>query len=103
MDFPDPAVPGEVSDLTCPHSNDERLLRISWGEPSDNAHSVIHYTVEVLEYYQPEESKVVETRPLTPPFEQEVQSERTTITSGVGEELLEWVIQHLFRDFCNAE
>ena len=72
----------------CPNSDDGGVLRISWGAPSVNAESVVDYVVEVLEYYQPRGSQVVETRPISSPFRQEVQSLMTMVTSGVGELLL---------------
>ena len=68
----------------CPHSDDGGVLRISWGVPSSNAASVNDYIVEVLEYYQPGGSRVVETRNLNPSFRQEVQSPMTMVTTGVG-------------------
>ena len=80
-----PAVPGKVNSLACPTSNDGEVLRIRWGDPSDNAASVTDYQVTILEYYQPEDSSMVETRPLTPPFEQEVQYQWITVTAGVSE------------------
>ena len=71
----------------CPSSADGAELFICWAVPVSNADSVNDYLVEVLEYFQPANRQGVETRPLTPAFQQEVQPLMTSVTSGVGESL----------------
>ena len=81
-----PVVPGQVEDLVCPDSPDGGILNIRWQQPSSNAASVNDYVVEVQEIiHSPPSSRMLGLQTLTPPFQQEVQSDggalRTVVTS----------------------
>ena len=84
--------PGEVGSLTCPNAPAGDTLNILWTAPQQNADSITHYLVGVLEYVSQPNSRELGTRPLATPFQQLVASDEslmTTVTSGVGE----WVGQ----------
>lgn len=83
-------MPGQVEGLICPSSGDTEVLSIQWEPPISNANSVYEYVVEVVEYFQPVNSRVLELRPLAPPFQHGVQFNEllmTAVTSGVGKQV----------------
>lgn len=89
------AVPGEVINLICPDSSDAGVLNIRWQHPNISSHCIIDYLVEAQEYFQL--PNYLESRPLSPPFQQEVLSAQvnTTVTSGVGMCMQDWLFIYL--------
>ena len=73
-----------MSDLTC-SSTDGSDLFLNWTEPALNAGSVIKYLVEVLQYVQPEGTRVLQLVDLSLPYTHHVMGLEAAVLEGVGE------------------
>ena len=76
--------PAKVENLRCVGDPSDMSLSLTWGEPMAQGSEVVGYSVEAQEVKRQQSSRQLESVPLMPAYDEEVNGAQARVTQGLG-------------------